>query len=125
MARRERTARINSNHLVRKSGRSKRMVGEVAPALFQTRHTAHYHWISLGNRAPLSAGRVGDALLREARLSSTRQLLLLRRSIAGCLRVPLTFSREALQGRAGKLLLVCLGLASGGCLGGGAERGER
>ena len=52
-----------------------------------------------------AAGRVGDALLGEARLGGPGQLLLLRGSIAGCFRVPLAFSRKALQGSPSKLFL--------------------
>jgi len=73
----------------------------------------------------LGSRRVSDALLREAGLGSTSQLLLLRRGVAGCLRVPLTFGHEALLGSAREFLLVCLGFAGCGALSRGAERGKR
>ena len=67
-------------------------------------------------RASASAGdlgsdRVGHALLREARLSGTRQLLLCRGGLAGLGCVAFALFHEAGQGRPGEFLIRHLGLA--------------
>ena len=55
--------------------------------------------------------RVGDALLREARLCRSGELLLLRRRVAGGFRVFLTLGEKALHRCPSELLFISLGFA--------------